>query len=290
MHVVLGNVTFLWWASLCDLGDLMRWQLWVGGWIGSVCFAVAALGGVVAPIEIEAKVNDLLARMTVAEKVGQLGQISADVKPGPPRDAVVESIRRGEVGSIFDLHGAKVVNAMQRVALAESRLKIPILFGYDVVHGYRTITPVPLAMASSWDPRVEEAAASLAAAEAWAAGVRWTFAPMVDIARDSRWGRIVEGAGEDPFLGAAMARAQVRGFQGDDIGARGKVAACAKHWVAYGAVEGGREYNSANVSERALRTIYFPPFHAAQRGGGRVFHERPEHHQRRARNSESVHP
>ena len=160
------------------------------------------------------------------------------------------------------MRGARHVNEVQRVAVEESPSKIPILFGFDVIHGYRTVFPVPLGQASSWDPAGVEHASRIAAAEASAAGVRWAFAPMVDIARDPRWGRIAEGSGEDPYLGAAMARARVHGFQGDDYGAPDRVVACAKHWVAYGAAEGGREYNTADVSERTLRAVYFPPFRA----------------------------
>ena len=245
------------------------WRI-VGVGCLSWLIGMEALGREVPPaaeVEVEAKVNALLARMTVEEKVGQLAQFSADFPDGPSRDAVIAAVRQGKVGSIFDLHGAKVTNAMQKVALEESRLKIPIVFGYDVIHGYRTVGPVPLALASSWDPRMGEEAARIGALEARAAGVRWTFAPMVDVSREPRWGRIVEGAGEDPFLGAAMARSQVRGYQGEDIGAGDRVAACAKHFVAYGAVEGGREYNSVDLSEHTLRTIYLPPFHAAQEAG-----------------------
>jgi beta-glucosidase len=150
-------------------------------------------------------------------------------------------------------------------------LKIPVLFGFDVIHGYRTIFPVPLGEASSWDPAVAERSASIAAAEARAAGVHWTFAPMLDIARDARWGRIVEGAGEDPYLGSAFARARVRGFQGRDYSAPNKVLACAKHWVAYGAAEGGRDYNTTDMSEGTLRQIYFPPFKAAADEGVGTF-------------------
>jgi beta-glucosidase len=149
----------------------------------------------------------------------------------------------------------------------ESRLKIPLIFGFDVIHGYRTVFPVPLAEASSWDAAVAERSASVAAAEARAAGLHWTFAPMLDIARDARWGRIVEGAGEDPFLGAAMARARVRGFQGRDYSASDKVLACAKHWVGYGAAEGGRDYNTTDIPEGTLRNVYFPPFKAAVNEG-----------------------
>jgi beta-glucosidase len=155
--------------------------------------------------------------------------------------------------------------------VTESRLKIPLIFGFDVIHGYRTIFPIPLGEAASWDPAAVERAASIAAAEARAAGVHWTFAPMVDIARDPRWGRIAEGSGEDPYLGSLMARARVRGFQGSDFSAKDKVVACAKHWVAYGAAEAGRDYNTTDVSERSLREVYFPPFKAAVDAGVGTF-------------------
>src|SRR5262249_11873400 len=157
--------------------------------------------------------------------------------------------RRGLLGSTLNVRGAKRANELQRVAVNESRLKVPLLFAFDVIHGYRTIFPAPLGETGAWDPAAVEQAASIAAAEASAAGIRWTFAPMVDIARDPRWGRIIESAGEDPFLGAAMARARVRGFQGDDYSRPDKIVACAKHWVGYGAAEGGRDYNTTEISE-----------------------------------------
>ena len=160
-------------------------------------------------------------------------------------------VRKGLLGSTLNVRGAARTNELQHIAMDESRLKIPLIFGFDVIHGYRTIFPVPLGETSSWDPVAVERAASIAADEARAAGVHWTFAPMLDIARDARWGRIVEGAGEDPYLGAAMARARVRGFQGRDYSAPDKILACAKHWVAYGAAEAGRDYNTVDVSERA---------------------------------------
>ena len=211
---------------------------------------------------VEARVNALLAKMTLAEKLGQLQQLDGE-GTGDFRPEHVDLIRKGLLGSTLNVRGAKKTNQLQRIAVEESRLKIPNLFGYDVIHGYRTIFPIPLAEASSWDPGLAERTASIAAAETYASGVRWTFAPMVDIARDPRWGRITEGAGEDPFLGAAFARARVLGFQGRDYSAQGKVLACAKHWVAYGAAEGGRDYNTTDMSEQTLREIYFPPFHAA---------------------------
>jgi len=204
--------------------------------------------------------------MTLAEKLGQLQQLDGEGN-GAFRPEHADLLRKGLLGSTLNVRGAINTNQLQHIAVEESRLKIPNLFGYDVIHGYRTIFPIPLAEASSWDPAVAERSASIAASETFASGVRWTFAPMVDIARDPRWGRITEGAGEDPFLGAAFARARVIGFQGTDYGAPGKILACAKHWVAYGAAEGGRDYNTTDVSEQTLREIYFPPFRAAVDAG-----------------------
>jgi beta-glucosidase len=212
--------------------------------------------------EIENKVQELLARMTLAEKLGQLQQVEGTWE-GDFRPEQIQLAREGLLGSTLFVHGAAHTIELQRVAMTESKLKIPILFAFDVIHGYRTIFPVPLGDAASWDPGVVEQADSSAASEASAAGVRWTFAPMVDIARDPRWGRIVEGSGEDPFLGAAMAAAAVRGFQGTNFGSSGKLLACAKHFAAYGAAEGGRDYNNSEVSERTLREVYFPPFKSA---------------------------
>ncbi|MDT5121782.1 MAG: beta-glucosidase [Acidobacteriota bacterium] len=211
---------------------------------------------------IERRINALLARMTLAEKLGQLQQLDGEAN-GNFRPEHLDLARQGLLGSTLNVRGVQRTNQLQHIAVEESRLKIPLIFGFDVIHGYRTIFPVPLGEASSWDPAAAERSASIAAAESRAAGVHWTFAPMLDIARDARWGRIVEGAGEDPYLGAAMARARVRGFQGRDYSAPDKVLACAKHWVAYGAAEGGRDYNTTDMSERTLREIYFPPFKAA---------------------------
>jgi beta-glucosidase len=217
--------------------------------------------------EIERRVNELLARMTLQEKVGQLQQLDSVPNAWRVRDEDRDLIPRGLVGSFLNVRGARNINEAQRVAVQQSRLRIPLLFGFDVVHGYRTIFPIPLAEASSWDPAAVERSAQIAAAEAAATGLKWTFAPMVDIARDPRWGRISEGSGEDPYLGAVMARARVRGFQGDGPAAVDRVLACAKHWVAYGAAEGGRDYNTVDLSEQTLRTIYFPPFRAALEAG-----------------------
>ncbi len=220
--------------------------------------------------EIEKKIDALLARMTLEEKLGQLQQLDGHAD-GNFRPEHLDLVRKGQLGSFLNVRGVKNTNTVQRVAVEESRLKIPALFGFDVIHGYRTVFPIPLGEASSWDMRAMERAASIAAKESSAAGVRWTFAPMVDIARDPRWGRIAEGAGEDPFLGAAIARARVRGFQGADYSAPDRILACAKHWVAYGAAEAGRDYNTTDMSETTLREVYFPPFKAAIDAGVGTF-------------------
>ncbi|HXL34854.1 MAG TPA: glycoside hydrolase family 3 N-terminal domain-containing protein, partial [Gemmatimonadales bacterium] len=216
----------------------------------------------------EPKIDSLLARMTLEEKLGQLNQVSVD---GPPNAEQMDLVRKGLVGSFLNLAGADATHAAQQVAVTESRLHIPLLFGLDVIHGYRTIFPIPLGEAASWDPEAVRAAAHVAATEASAAGVHWTFAPMVDIARDPRWGRIAEGSGEDPYLGSAMAAARVRGFQGTDPRAPDAVLATVKHFAAYGGAEGGRDYNTVDLSERTLREVYLPPYHAAiDAGAGSV--------------------
>jgi beta-glucosidase len=213
---------------------------------------------------VEPKIDSLLARMTLEEKLGQLNQLSVD---GQPSAEQTELVRKGLVGSFLNLTGAVATHDAQRVAVTESRLHIPLIFGQDVIHGYRTIFPIPLGEAASWDPEAVQAAAHVAATEAAAAGVHWTFAPMVDIARDPRWGRIAEGSGEDAYLGSALAAARVRGFQGKDLRAPDAVLATVKHFAAYGGAEGGRDYNTVDLSERTLREVYLPPYHAAVDAG-----------------------
>lgn len=219
------------------------------------------------------RIEELLARMTLEEKVGQLNQYSStfDVTgPAPEEGAAKERydrIRGGQVGSMLNVIGVAATRRAQQLAVEESRLGIPLLFGYDVVHGYRTMFPVPLAEAASWDLDAVEASARVAAREAAAAGVHWTFAPMVDVCRDARWGRIMEGAGEDPFLGSRVAAARVRGFQGEDLASTETVAACAKHYAAYGFAEAGRDYNTVEISEGTLRDVVLPPFRAAVEAG-----------------------
>src|SRR5262245_16421940 len=196
---------------------------------------------------IDRRVDELLSQMTIEEKVGQLNQLfyfSQFMKP----EMVEPGIREGKIGSLLFVTDPAIINRFQKVAMENSRLKIPLLFGFDVIHGFRTIFPVPLAMASSWDPALVEQVQGVAASEARAVGIRWTFAPMLDIARDPRWGRIVEGAGEDPFLGSRIAAAQVRGFQGPDPSSPGRLLACMKHFAGYGAAVGGRDYDAAYIS------------------------------------------
>jgi beta-glucosidase len=220
--------------------------------------------------EAHRKAEALLQKMTVDEKVGQLNQSSGVMMPMLGNEKPDDLISQGKVGSVLWLIDVKEINRLQHIAVEKSRLHIPILFAFDVIHGYRTVFPVPLAMASSWDPSVEEAAQHLAGQDARAAGIDWTFTPMVDIARDARWGRIVEGAGEDPYLGAAMARAQVKGFQGDTLGPD-SVLACVKHFAGYGAADGGRDYDSSYVPEELMENVYLVPFHAAEQAGAGSF-------------------
>lgn len=219
--------------------------------------------------EMEEFVESVLARLTLEEKLGQLAQYRGEGTPTGPQvpEGGEADIRAGRVGSFLGVHGAAYTRELQRLAMEESNARIPLLFAHDVIHGFRTLFPVPLAEAATWDPAAVERAARISATEAAAAGLHWTFAPMVDIARDPRWGRIVEGAGEDPYLGSLMAAAKVRGFQGDDLRDPLTILATAKHFVAYGAAEAGRDYNTVDVSERTLREVYLPPFKAAVDAG-----------------------
>ena len=216
------------------------------------------------------RVRGLVAQMTLDEKLGQLNQAAGGRSKAlnsklTPQE--LDRVRRGEVGSYLHVAGAEELGALQKVAVEESRLGIPLLFAMDVVHGYRTIFPVPIAMASTWDPADWQSASNIAADESSAAGLHWTFAPMIDIARDPRWGRIVEGAGSDPYLGARMAEAQVHGYQGDSLSDPHTILATAKHFGVYGAPTGGRDYGSADVSEQSLMETYMPPFYAAAKAG-----------------------
>ena len=228
--------------------------------IGAVLTSVMVLQAA-PPGDIEARVTSLLARMTLYEKIGQMSQSTA--MNTPISEQIKEDIRRGRWGSFINAGSPQDRAEAQRIALKESRLGIPLLFGRDVIHGYRTVFPIPLGQSASWDPEAIEQAARLAAHEAFADGIRWTFAPMIDITRDPRWGRTAEGLGEDPYLASRLAVAMIHGFQSDSLSSAGAIAACAKHYVGYSAAEAGREYNSAWIPEGQLREVYLPPFEAA---------------------------
>ena len=235
--------------------------------------SIAALSTQAQKKTIPQKVDSVLKLMTLDEKIGQMNQYNGDweatgpiTKDGDKQD----QIRRGRLGSMLNVTGVEHTRQLQEMAMS-SRLKIPLLFGQDIIHGYRTTFPIPLAEAASWDLGAIQSSARVAGREAAAAGVHWTFAPMVDIARDPRWGRVMEGAGEDPYLGSCIARARVLGFQGKKLGDTDAVMACAKHFAAYGAAIGGRDYNSVDMSLRTLWEIYLPPFRAAEEAGAATF-------------------
>ena len=216
---------------------------------------------------VEKQVEALLGKMTLQEKIGQMNQLS----PFGPPEEIAGQIRNGEVGSLLNITDPAIVNQIQKVAVEESRLGIPLLMSRDVIHGYKTIFPIPLGQAATFNPQIVQDGARVAAIEASANGIRWTFAPMIDISRDPRWGRIAESCGEDPYLSSVMGVAMVKGFQGDSLNDPTSIAACAKHFIGYGAAEGGRDYNSTFIPERQLRNVYFPPFEAAAKAGCATF-------------------
>ena len=244
----------------------------VGSLLLSCCAVPTVPAQQVAPLTAPAPIDPaayrfadkLLKQMTLEEKVGQMTQVALNSPDGP---GVEDRIRKGLVGSLLFIKDPREINRMQKIAMEESRLHIPLLIGFDVIHGYRTIYPVPLAMAASWEPETAETAQRMAAREASSFGIRWAFAPMVDIARDPRWGRIMEGAGEDPYLGARMAEAQVRGFQGGNLSDPDTLLACVKHFAGYGGAVGGRDYDSVNLSDDQLYNVYLKPYQAAVNAG-----------------------
>jgi len=232
---------------------------------GSFCSAAATAQTSVSPpapdAKVEVRAESLLKQMTLDEKLGQLSQLFWY------KNIPDERVKKGELGSYLFITDPHEINRLQHVAVEQSRLHIPLLIGFDVIHGFRTIFPVPLAQAASWDLKMNRDIQSAAAAEASAVGITWAFAPMVDIARDARWGRIVEGAGEDPFLGSKMAAARVQGFQGAQVGTPNHILACAKHFAGYGAAVGGRDYDASYLSDTELENVYLPPFRAAVDAG-----------------------
>jgi beta-glucosidase len=226
---------------------------------------------------LDRKVDSVLNLMTLSEKVGQLNQYNGfwDITGPTPKEGQAakkyDDLKKGLVGSMLNVKGVKDVRALQKIAVEETRLGIPLIFGFDVIHGYKTISPIPLAEAASWDLVAIKKSAAIAAEEAAAVGLNWTFAPMVDVARDARWGRVMEGAGEDPFLGSKIAVARVQGFQGTDLAATNTILACAKHFAGYAFAESGRDYNTVDISESVLQNTIFPPFKAAADAGVRTF-------------------
>ena len=217
------------------------------------------------PADLAQRVAELLGRMTLDEKIGQMAQVN--VGDSYVHDYVADGIREGRIGSVLNVVDVDVVNELQRIAVEESRLGIPLIVGRDVIHGFKTVMPIPLGQAATWNPDVVREGARVAALEASTAGVNWTFAPMIDISRDPRWGRIAESLGEDPHLASELGVAMVEGFQGDDLSAVGTIAACAKHFAGYGAAESGRDYATTNIPENELRNVYLPPFKAAVDAG-----------------------
>jgi beta-glucosidase len=236
--------------------------------VGLLRAQIPAAAAQLETADTEQRITKLLREMTLEEKIGQLVHFAdSSTGPGAPHPDYREQIAQGNVGSLENTTGVAETNALQKLAVEKSRLHIPLVFALDVIHGYRTIFPVPLAMASTWDPSLVERASRIAAKEATREGIRLTYSPMVDIARDARWGRIVEGAGEDPYLGSAMAAAYVRGYQGTRLDDPQSMLACVKHFFGYGAAEAGKDYNSVELSDRTLRQVYLPPFRAAVEAG-----------------------
>ncbi|WP_298155696.1 beta-glucosidase BglX [Flavobacterium sp.] len=226
---------------------------------------------------IETRVDLLMHEMTLEEKIGQMNQyngfwdVTGPAPTGGSAELKYEHLRKGYVGSMLSVRGVKNVRAVQKIAVEETRLGIPLIIGFDVIHGYKTLSPIPLAEAASWDMDAIKKSAAVAADEASASGIAWTFGPMVDISRDARWGRVMEGAGEDPYLGSKVAEARVKGFQGDNFAGNNHIAACAKHFAAYGFAEAGRDYNTVDISNSTLYNIVLPPFEAAKNAGVRTF-------------------
>jgi beta-glucosidase len=227
--------------------------------------------------DIEQKITTLMAKMTLEEKVGQMNQYNGfwDVTGPSPKEGSsalkYEHLRKGWVGSMLSVRGVEQVRAVQKIAVEETRLGIPLIIGFDVIHGYKTLSPIPLAEAASWDMDAIKHSAQVAADEASASGINWTFGPMVDISRDARWGRVMEGAGEDPYLGSKVAVARVKGFQGDDLSLPNTIAACAKHFAGYGFSESGCDYNTVDIGNATLYNTVLPPFKAANDAGVRTY-------------------
>lgn len=240
------------------MNKIKNWML-----LGTILIGLSACGNGVQKDATEERIDALLSKMTLKEKIGQMNQLNG----AGASEEMLDAVRNGEVGSILNELDVASINQLQHVAMEESRLGIPLLIARDVIHGFKTIFPIPLGQAASWNPQIAETGARTAALEATSLGVRWTFAPMIDISRDPRWGRIAESCGEDPYLTSVMGQAMIRGFQGDSLSSATSMAACAKHFVAYGASESGKDYNTTWIPELQLREVYLPPFKAAADAG-----------------------
>jgi len=244
-------------------------------YLPALIFTVALLTGcgensnVPASQEMNAFVDELMAKMTIQEKIGQLNLPgSGDIVTGQTSNSDIgRKIKEGKVGGLLNIKSVEKIRDVQKVAVEETRLGIPLIFGMDVIHGYETTFPIPLALAAGFDMELIEQSARVAAAEASADGICWTYSPMVDITRDPRWGRIAEGAGEDPYLGSLAARAYVKGYQGDDLTLNNTIMSCVKHYALYGASEAGRDYNTVDMSRIRMYNEYFPPYQAAVEAG-----------------------
>jgi beta-glucosidase len=246
----------------------------VRGWLMSVLLLAGSSALVSAQVsqnasKVEERVKSILSQMTLDEKIGQMVQVD----PGafPTQEALEKAVAEGRVGSLLNVVGADKVNKIQKVAMEKSRMKIPVIIGRDVIHGYRTIFPIPLGMAASWDESLIQKSAAIAAQEASSMGIRWTFSPMVDVSRDPRWGRIAESGGEDVLINSMVARAMVKGYQGNDMSNPSSIAACVKHFVGYGAAEGGRDYNTTIIPDIYMHNVYLPPFKEAVKAGAATF-------------------
>ena len=214
-------------------------------------------------VKMERFVEDLLSKMTLDDKIGQMNQLNLE----GINDTLLTKIKAGQIGSMLNITDPKEINLVQETAVKDSRLGIPLIIGRDIIHGFKTIFPIPLGQAASFNPQIVEDGARVAATEARERGIHWTFAPMLDISRDARWGRIAESLGEDTYLAGKLGAAVVKGFQGNDLSSDNSLAACVKHFVGYGASEGGRDYNSTNIPERLMRNVYLPPFREAIEAG-----------------------
>ncbi|MGF1923396.1 MAG: glycoside hydrolase family 3 N-terminal domain-containing protein, partial [Bacteroidia bacterium] len=228
----------------------------------TINFSYAQQKKVISPEQqkMDLFINGLLAKMTIDEKIGQLNlPVSGDITTGLPSSSnVAKQIMAGQVGGLFNIKGVDKIKAVQKIAVENTRLKIPLLFGMDVIHGYHTVFPIPLGLSCTWDMDAIKKSARIAAIEASASGINWTFSPMVDISRDPRWGRVSEGSGEDPYLGSQIAKAMVTGYQGK-LQANNEILACVKHYALYGAAEAGRDYNTTDMSRVKMYNEYFPP-------------------------------